>query len=99
MTDFKEKAKLFDTFFVKQHSLIKNNSLLPTDLISLTENRLFNLKLTPGDISRIIQNPESNKAHGHHKNSILMLKSQLSNLCLLFFIIVNWLISFRMEKG
>ena len=37
--DFREKAKLFNTFFAEQCSLPKNNSELPKNLLFLTEKR------------------------------------------------------------
>ena len=36
ITDFKEKAELFNHFFVNQCSLLSNNSVLPTNLPQLT---------------------------------------------------------------
>ena len=35
ITDFKEKAELFNSFFAKQCSLIRNDSELPTSLTSI----------------------------------------------------------------
>ena len=37
ITDFKEKAELFNHFFVNQYFLFNNNSILPTDLPQLTK--------------------------------------------------------------
>ena len=39
ITDVKEKAELFNTFFAKQCSLIKNDSKLPLGLHFLTDKR------------------------------------------------------------
>ena len=39
VTDFKEKAELFNSFFTKQYSLIKNGSKLPPQLHFLTDKR------------------------------------------------------------
>ena len=74
VTDFKEKAELFNSFFVKQCSLIKNDSKLPPRLHFLTDKRLSTVKFVNTDILRIIQNLSPNKAHGHDKISIRMLK-------------------------
>ena len=38
--DFKEKAELFNYFFVNQCSLLSNNSVLPTDLPQFTNKYL-----------------------------------------------------------
>ena len=40
ITDFKEKAELFNHFFVNQCSLLSNNSVLPTNLPQLTSKCL-----------------------------------------------------------
>ena len=45
VTDFKEKAELFNSFFAKQCSLIKNGSKLPPRLYFLTDKRLSMVKL------------------------------------------------------
>ena len=65
VTDFKEKAELFNAFFAKQCSLIENDSSLPKNLIYLTEKRLRKIRFSEDDIERIIQNLDPNKAHGH----------------------------------
>ena len=41
VTDFKEKAELFNSFFAKQCSLIKNESKLPPQLHLLTDKRFY----------------------------------------------------------
>ena len=74
VTDFKEKAELFNSFFAKQCSLIKNDSKLPPRLHFLTDKRLSMVKFVNTDILKIIQNLNPNKAHGHDKISIWMLK-------------------------
>ena len=74
VTDFKEKAELFNSFFAKQCSLIKNDSKLPPRLHFLTDKRLSMVRFVNTDILKIIQNLNPNKAHGHDKISIWMLK-------------------------
>ena len=74
VTDFKEKAELFNAFFAKQCSLIKNSSKLPSHLHYLTDNRLSSVSFSQNDIAKIIQNLDPNKAHGHDNISIRMLK-------------------------
>ena len=46
VTDFKEKAKLFNAFFAKQCSLIKSNRKLPSHLHYLTDNRLSSVSFS-----------------------------------------------------
>ena len=74
LRDFKVKAELFNSFFVKQRSLIKNSSTLPSYLHYLTDDRLSSISFSQNDIAKIIQNLDPNKAHGHDKISIFMLK-------------------------
>ena len=74
MTDFKEKAEIFNALFAKQCSLIKNSCKLPSHLHYLTENHLSCISLSQDDITKIIQNLDPNKAHVHDSISIRMLK-------------------------
>ena len=61
VTDFKEKAELFNSFFAKQCSLIKNDSKLPPRLHFLTDKRLSTIKFVDTDILKIIRNLNPNK--------------------------------------
>ena len=54
VTDFKEKAELFNSFFAKQCSLIKNESKLPSRLHFLTDKRLSMVKFVNNDILKIV---------------------------------------------
>ena len=74
VTDYKEKAELFNAFFAKQCSLINNSSKLPSHLHYLTDNRLSSVSFSQDAIAKIIQNLDPNKAHGHDNISICMLK-------------------------
>ena len=69
-----EKGELFNSFFAKQCSLIKNSSKLPSHLHYLTDNRLSSVRFSQDGIAKIIQNLDPNKAHGHDNISIRMLK-------------------------
>ena len=73
VTDFKNKANIFNTHFSNQCSPIKNNSILPINIppffcsfssICLNENKLLNL----------IRSLDINKSHGHDGISVRMLK-------------------------
>ena len=52
ITDSKEKAELFNSFFENQWSLINNNSQLPPTLSKLNEE-LSSVKITDDDILKI----------------------------------------------
>ena len=74
VTNFLEKAELFNSFFLKQCSLINNGSNLPTHIQYLTNNCLSSVTFSQDDIAKIIQNLDPGKAHGHNNISIRMLK-------------------------
>ena len=65
MTDFKEKAQLFNIFFSKQCSLIPNNSSLITDVNYITDKRLSIVPFSARDIGKIIQDLDK---YPHAKN-------------------------------
>ena len=72
--NFKEKVKTFNFLFVEQCSLIKDNSKRPSYINYLLYNLLFSLSFSQDTIAEIIQNFDSDEAHGHDKSSICMLK-------------------------
>ena len=104
VTDFKGKGELFNSFFAKQCSLIKNVSKFPPRLHFLTDKRLSTVKFVSNDILKVIQNLNPNKAHGHNKTSIRMLKICGDSLCrpleLMFNdCLANGIISFDWKKS
>ena len=64
VTDFKEKAELFNESFAKQ--------CLPSHLYYLTD--LSSVSFSQDGIAKVIQNIDPSKAHGHDNISIRMLK-------------------------
>ena len=52
----------------------KNSSKLPLHLHYLTDNRLSSVSFSQDDITKVIENLDPNKAHGHDNVSIRMLK-------------------------
>ena len=74
ITNFKEKAQLFDSFFADRCSLVSNASNLPFNFTLYTDNRLSTVTFSQDDIGKIIQNLNPNKSHGHDNISIRMLK-------------------------
>ena len=74
ITNFKEKAELFNTFFANQCTLLNNSSVLPNNLAKLTNKSLDTVNFSTDDISKIINNLDPNKAHGHDMLSIRMIK-------------------------
>ena len=74
LTNFKEKADLFNCFFAKQWSIIDNGSEIPSILHLKTDKYLSNIAFTEKDIVKVIQNLDLNKYHGNDMISIRMLK-------------------------
>ena len=74
VTNFKEKAESFKSFFAEQCSIIDNSSEIPSFLHPKTDKFLSNITLTEKDIEKVVQSLDSNKAHGHDMISIRMLK-------------------------
>ena len=50
ITDFSKKAYLFNSFFTKQRSVNKNNSVLPSSTNPITDQYLANIEFTKDDI-------------------------------------------------
>ena len=81
VTDVKEKPELFNCFFSEQCSLLANHSELPTGLSFRTNKRLSSITFSAEYIGKIIQGLDDNKAHGHDKISIRMLKICGDTIC------------------
>ena len=80
ITDFKEKAELFNHFSLNQCSLLSNNSVSPTDLPQLTNKCLDSIHFSSSDIAKIIRRLDPNKAHRHDILSIQMIRISKLNL-------------------
>ena len=74
IADFKEKAELFNLFFIQQYSLLKNENDLHACLNYLTKKRLSNINFSSVEIAKILANLNPNKAHGHDKITICVLQ-------------------------
>ena len=74
VTDFSKKTDLFNSFLVKQCSIIGNSIVLPSSINPITDQYLPNIEFMKDDIKRIICKLDPNKAHGHDMVSIRMLK-------------------------
>ena len=88
VTDIQAKANIFNKFFADQCTPLKNNSMLPTNQLFVTQARLGSLDFNEGEILKIIRALNINKAHGHDGISIRMIKicdeSLLKPLFILF---------------
>ena len=74
ITNFKEKAQIFNNFLANQCTLDKNTSKLPIDSFKRTNNLLSNISFTKDDIVKTMKSLNRNKAHGFDMVSIHMLK-------------------------
>ena len=81
ITDFNEKSEIFNSHFASQCSLIQNASTLPLDREILTPNFLNSIDFSTENIRDIIKALDPNKAHGHDKISVRMLKICGDSLC------------------
>ena len=74
ITNFLEKANLFNEFFSKQCQPLQNNSTLPKSNTYHTENRLNDITFDNEKLLKIIQSLDANKAHRYDSISTRMLK-------------------------
>ena len=88
VTDIQAKANIFKKFFADQCAPLKNNSMLPTNQLFITQARLRSPDFNEGEILKIVKAPNINKAHVHDGISIRMIKicdeSLLKPLLILF---------------
>ena len=80
VSDFLEKATLFNDYFSKQCTTIDNNSAIPANTSFVTEERLSIFEICRGDIVKIIRSLGPNKAHGHDEITIRMIKMRASSV-------------------
>ena len=74
VTDFLEKANLFNDFFREQCRPITNDSSLPNNQTLETVTRLSDINIDTDTIIKLIRSLDPNKAHGCDGISIRMLK-------------------------
>ena len=88
VTDIKTKTNIFNKFFADQYTILKNNSMLPTNQMFLTQARLQSFDLNEDEVLKIIRALNENEAHGYDGISIRMIKicdkSILKPLLILF---------------
>ena len=72
--DFLEKANLFNDYFSKQCTTIDNNSDIQANTNFVTEERSSTFEICSSDIAKILRPLDPNKAHGHDKITIRMIK-------------------------
>ena len=74
ITNFKEKANLFNKYFSRQCNPLPNNNKLPENQTYIAETKLSFYDIEYEDIYKIIKTLDINKAYGHQEISMRMLK-------------------------
>ena len=74
-SDFKLKAVHFNKYFASRCTSIENDSSLPSTLEFYSQSRISSLNVIEDDILKIIRALDINKAHGHYKISVRMIKA------------------------
>ena len=65
MSDFTEKANLFNDFFATQCTPLSNNSVLTSVISFKTQSRLSTINFEKEDVLKIIRNLNDDKAHDY----------------------------------
>ena len=81
ITEFEAKANIFNEYFASQCNTINNNSVLPSTLNHLTNDKLSSFNISSEFIFQLIKNLDQNKAHGNDEISVKMLKLCVLSIC------------------
>ena len=73
VTDFTEKAQLFNDYFILQCTTIDTGSHIPQDAL-VTDNMISDFVISDEKILNIIRALNPNKAHGWDEISVRMIK-------------------------
>ena len=65
ISNFRGKANIFNDFFVQQYQPIANNSILPTNQMFYSQNRLRDFDIDYEEILKLINGLNSHKANRH----------------------------------
>ena len=65
---------MFNDYFSKKCTTIDNNSAIPVNTSFGTEDRFSTFEICPGDVVKVIESLDPNKAHGHDELTIHMIK-------------------------
>ena len=63
VTDFQEKANIFNSFYAKQCTWVSNNSVLPSEFTYMTEERIQSITFSESDVIKIMRALDVNKAY------------------------------------
>lgn len=74
ISDFREKANLFNKFFAPQCTIFANSITVPDIQSYETNSSLLSLDFKNGDIIKLLGSLNIHKAHNHDDISIQMIK-------------------------
>ena len=74
ITEFEDKANIFNEYFASQCTTINNDSELPSTLNHWTDGKLSSFNISSEVIFQLLKNLDLNKTHGHDETSVKMLK-------------------------
>ena len=74
VSDFSEKAEVFNLFFTKQCSPIVNSSELPDDSMPMIANSISSIQFLERDLLNLVRLLDPSKSHGFDGISIRMIK-------------------------
>ena len=72
ITELETKANIFNKYFTSQCTTINNNSVLPSILNHLTDDKLSPFNISSEVIFQLIKNLDPNKAHGLDEISVML---------------------------
>ena len=79
VTEFEAKANTFKKYFASQCATI--NSVLPSTLNYLTDDKLSSFNISSEFIFQLIKNLDQNKAHGNDEIPVKTLKLCVPSIC------------------
>ena len=74
VTDFQEKANIFNSFFAELWTFVSYNSLLPSEFTYMTEERIQSITFRQSDVIEIIRTLNINKADDNDNISVRMIQ-------------------------
>ena len=74
ITDFKQKAEIFNSHFSKKCTPLIDNSKIPLECPRKSNESLSSIAFEMNDIEKIIKNLDPDKSHGHNMLSVCNLK-------------------------
>ena len=74
VTDFLEKANVFNSFSAKPCLPIPSSRVLPSEIACMTKDRIHPLFFDKSDVRKLIKASDKSKSHGHDEISVEMIK-------------------------